>query len=77
MAIIGTCSLCGGRVTVPDVWMGIYPPTPQCESCHAVAADSGPVIKMKPPQQTPRMITFDKTKIPPGFDFGSKSESDQ
>lgn len=25
---IGACSVCGGRVTVPDTWLGIYPPVP-------------------------------------------------
>lgn len=46
--ILGTCSICGGRVAVPNVWLGIYPPAPACLSCKAVAADSGPIIKMKP-----------------------------
>lgn len=49
-ATVGTCSLCGGRVTVPDVWMSIIPPTPTCEQCGAVAAEHGPVIPMRPAQ---------------------------
>lgn len=42
----GTCSLCGGRVTVPDHWLSVVPPTPTCEQCGAVAAEHGPVIPM-------------------------------
>lgn len=45
---IGTCSICGGRVTEPTVWHGVIPPTPTCESCGAVAAAHGPVIPMQP-----------------------------
>lgn len=44
--IVGTCSICGGRVTIPDVWGAIIPPTPTCESCGAVAAQNGPIIPM-------------------------------
>lgn len=48
---VGTCSICGGRVTVPSNWMGIYPPTPTCQNCGARAAqNNGPVIPMKPVQ---------------------------
>lgn len=47
MRIIGTCGLCGGRVTVPTVFMSIIPPTPTCESCGAQVAE-GPVLPMKP-----------------------------
>lgn len=45
---VGTCSLCGGRVSVPTVYHSIIPPVPQCESCGAVAASHGPVVPMKP-----------------------------
>lgn len=45
---IGTCSECGGPVTVPTVWFATVPPTPQCRNCHATAADHGPTIKMMP-----------------------------
>src|SRR5690606_4841625 len=48
--IMGTCSLCGGRVTVPTVWMGINPPDPTCEQCGAMCY--GPVIDMRPPPIT-------------------------
>lgn len=44
--IIGKCSLCGGKVTIPDVWWGIYPPDETCSSCGAVS-DRLPEIKMK------------------------------
>jgi hypothetical protein len=47
---IGTCSLCGGPVQVPSVWMGVVPPTPACASCGATAAQHGPVIPMLPAQ---------------------------
>lgn len=47
--VIGTCSLCGGAVTVPETWMGIHPPTPTCSKCHGVPKQPhGPVIDMKP-----------------------------
>jgi len=44
---IGTCSICGGAVTVPSVWMGIIAPEPTCERCGAVAASHGPTIPMR------------------------------
>lgn len=46
---IGTCGNCGGRVIVPTVWWGIYPPVPSCESCGATPRNHGPVIDMSPP----------------------------
>lgn len=40
--------MCGGRVVVPGVWNGIYPPTPHCESCGAFKKEShGPVVDME------------------------------
>lgn len=52
---IGTCSICGGRVTVPSIWLAVIPPTPTCENCGATAApNNGPVIPMVP-HQTPPM----------------------
>lgn len=46
--IIGTCSLCGGRVTVPEFWGGINPPIPRCESCGArKKMPHGPVVEME------------------------------
>lgn len=47
----GTCSLCGGQVVVPAVWMSAVPPTPTCLGCGAVAASHGPVIPMQRPTQ--------------------------
>lgn len=46
--VLGTCSLCGGRVTLPDAWMSVNPPVPTCESCHATQKSHGPVIEMTP-----------------------------
>lgn len=46
--IIGKCSICGGRVTVPHIWMSVEPPSPTCDGCHAVAENTGPVIPMRP-----------------------------
>jgi len=45
---IGSCSLCGGRVYVPEHWMGVNPPVPTCEQCGAQAKPFGPVIEMEP-----------------------------
>ena len=51
---IGTCSWCGGRVTVPEHWMGMSPPIPTCENCGAKAKHPwGPAIEMEPPRQKP------------------------
>lgn len=44
---LGTCSLCGGAVTVPTVFHSVHPPTPTCSSCGATAAAHGPVIPMR------------------------------
>lgn len=50
---VGTCSICGGPVSVPSVWYGVTPPVPTCEHCGAVRQDSyGPVIPMKPAPRT-------------------------
>jgi NAD-dependent SIR2 family protein deacetylase len=46
---IGTCSECGGRVTLPEAWMSTKPPIPSCEKCGATQAQPyGPVVKMRP-----------------------------
>ncbi len=46
-SVIGTCSFCGGAVTVPTVWAGVIPPTPTCASCGAIKKQSyGPVIEI-------------------------------
>ncbi len=49
---IGTCSLCGGPVSVPSMWMSIIPPVPTCGACGAVEAPHGPVIQMQPQRYT-------------------------
>lgn len=46
MKILGECSICGGNVIMPTIWHGIYPPTPTCSTCSAVA-EIRPTIKMK------------------------------
>lgn len=45
---IGTCSNCGGQVTVPTIYWSVIPPVPTCESCGATARPHGPVIDMNP-----------------------------
>lgn len=46
---VGTCSICGGRVTLPDFWMGMQPPIPTCTSCGAVKKQPhGAIIEMVP-----------------------------
>jgi len=53
--VIGTCSICGGAVTVPYIWMGTPPPIPTCESCGATQRrPHGPVVDMEP--QCPKEI---------------------
>ena len=50
--VIGTCSQCGGKVVIHDVWSGIFPPTPTCQRCHATVKP--PVITTtpaKPPER--------------------------
>lgn len=45
--VIGTCSICGGAVTVPTAWSGVVPPVPTCASCGAIKNQPyGPVIDM-------------------------------
>jgi hypothetical protein len=63
---IGTCSICGGAVVTPDVWLGVVPPTPECSSCGAQPRRShGPVIEMRPsridltPTQRARLLAKD------------------
>lgn len=47
---IGTCGLCSGPVTVPSIWMGVYPPTPRCSHCGAIPLHAhGPRLPMQPP----------------------------
>lgn len=47
--IVGTCGNCGGNVTVPMVWHGIYPPKPSCDSCGASPKrDKAEILDMEP-----------------------------
>jgi hypothetical protein len=48
--VVGKCGICGGRVVVPAVWLGVIPPTPTCEKCGAVVDDTAflPTLPMKP-----------------------------
>lgn len=46
--VIGRCSICGGNVTFPDVWLGITPPKPVCIGCGATRIkDDLPTIPMR------------------------------
>jgi hypothetical protein len=56
ITIIGTCSLCGGRVSVPSVYHSVIPPEPTCESCGAVRASHGPVIDMRPARRAQQRV---------------------
>lgn len=58
---LGTCSICGGRVSLPDYYLSTVPPRPHCESCGAVAREEGPVIPMEHPQhEKPRSWSIDR-----------------
>jgi len=48
MPTIGTCSICGGAVTVSSAWGSIIPQVPSCSSCGAKQAQHGAVIPMVP-----------------------------
>lgn len=46
---VGTCGVCGGRVSVPAAWYATVPPVPVCEACGRQAARPwGPVVEMAP-----------------------------
>jgi len=48
---IGTCSICGGPVTVPFAWYSVVPPVPSCKRCGAIMKQPEmPVIPMEPRQ---------------------------
>ena len=58
VTVLGTCSLCGGHVVVPTMWMSVLPCRPTCQSCGATKAD-GPVIEMRRvPSSTSRDIVI-------------------
>lgn len=46
--VLGSCSICGGDVTMPNAWYSTKPPVPTCASCGAKAKPSLPVIEMQP-----------------------------
>lgn len=51
MTRIGTCSLCGGSVVVPEY--AIHP-VPHCDRCGAIAkVPHGPVVEMERPVKAP------------------------
>ena len=55
---LGICSLCGGMVTVPTVFMSIYPPTPECERCGAEPTPKKEeIIDMRPRKYDYRFST--------------------
>lgn len=52
---IGTCSLCGGPVSLPNMSVN---PIARCEQCGATAKNPhGPVIPMEHPRKGPRAKT--------------------
>lgn len=59
-APIGTCSICGGPVCVPQMWHSIQQPIPACARCGAIQACTfGPVIEMQPLKQCVSVWTTD------------------
>lgn len=56
--VIGTCSECGGRVCVPEIWNGINPPIPTCEGCKRIPVSEKPIIQMKRPGQKMKWMPF-------------------
>jgi hypothetical protein len=55
---IGTCSNCGGPITIPTVWHGTVPPIKICENCGAIALeDHGPVMPVKTTTSNSMKIT--------------------
>lgn len=61
--VLGTCSLCAGRVVVPKLWWSRVAPIPTCERCTAVTHEYG-AIEMGPPQTM--TITTTHTKAHDG-----------
>lgn len=62
---IGTCSLCGGRVSIPAAWMATIPPTPTCQSCGAIGASHGPIVPMRPAPRFDSTATWGGDTKPP------------
>lgn len=61
--VIGTCSLCGGAVTVPAIWHGIIPPVPTCAKCGATAKQYGPTIEMERPTKPITVTTTNANDV--------------
>ena len=62
--VLGTGSLCGGRGTVPEAWLGIDPPVPTCQQCGGRKKHPyGPVIEMEPPTRSDMDGPLSKTLI--------------
>ncbi len=48
---LGCCSLCGGEVTIPQIWYGVNPPEPTCSVCGATEKTKNlPIIEMVKPK---------------------------
>lgn len=66
-SIVGKCSICGGLVAVPSVWMSILPAVPRCLSCGATQKPHDPwahlpTIPMERASQERTIVTItDKT----------------
>ena len=50
--VLGTCSLCGGPVTIPRTFHSVSAPVPTCKRCGATKRGHGPVIDMEPARAT-------------------------
>lgn len=62
--IKGSCSLCGGLVIVPDVWMSVILPVPTCQSCGAEEQnDYSPIIPMKSKEKGSMLIIFTTNNV--------------
>lgn len=46
--VLGSCSICGGDVVMPNAWYSVKPPVPTCERCGAKAVQHKPIIEMAP-----------------------------
>ena len=44
---VGTCSICGGDITLPAVWWYCCTTRLQCSQCGAYPAENKPVIPMQ------------------------------
>lgn len=53
--VIGACSLCGGDVTVAEMWASITPDIPRCQQCGATAKK--PEAKVIPMERTTIGVT--------------------